>query len=763
MPNDSPTEIDLADLKAHAATIHGSVIGLIDDVSRYLPVEKVQAILNACEFGADAHSAQTRASGEPYISHPIAVARILADMNMGQQTIIAAVLHDVIEDTQYTRDDITSRFGEPVAALVDGVSKIESLEDKSKQESQADNVQKLLLAAAGDIRVILIKLADRLHNMRTLGPLRGEKRRRIARETMDIYSPIANRLGIYHIRKELENLCFATIYPWRYRILQDTVQNARDQRRHVMEEVEENLKAALEKAGIECDVASREKHLFGIYKKLRKKIDLDREVIQLTESGLEARPLDDINQYFEHVQDMYGLRVIVKNIDDCYRVLGIVHSLYRPVLRRFKDYIAIPKSNGYQSLHTGLRGPGATPVEVQIRTADMHAVAEQGIAAHWAYKANTEHKASRDRVNEWLRNLQELQQQSDGSVDFVEHVKVDLFPDQIYVFSPKGKIEALPMGATVVDFAYAIHSDVGNNAVSALVDSYPVPLRTVLSSGQTVKIITSPTANPSPAWLNFVVTAKARSNIRHYLKTITAEEARQMGYRLLNAALGDYGLSLEQYNGEHLQRILDEFELSSSTELLETIGLGDRVAALVARRFADEHGKPKSAAGGLRPPPVVRRLLGINDEHKHGPLMIHGTEGLAVSLGKCCHPLPGDAIVGYLSSGKGLVIHTSNCKNLSSFKKEPDKWVDVEWGDTAEQSFDVNVRMLVTDERGVLATLTTHFSDNNIDIINITIEERDQKDALITFTIAVDDRVHLQRVLNILKKQKFVQHVSRVR
>lgn len=763
----SSAEIDsatqLKKLKHQAGEIHGSVIGLIDDVGTYLPIDKVETILRACAFGAEAHAEQTRASGEPYISHPIAVARILADMNMGQQTIIAAILHDVIEDTHYTWDDLAEKFGEPVATLVEGVSKIESLEDKSKRESQADNVQKLLLAAAGDIRVILIKLADRLHNMRTLGPLRGEKRRRIATETIDIYAPIANRLGVYHIRKELENLCFATIYPWRYQILQSTVQKARDERSQVVQEVEDDINAALEKAGINGSVASREKHLFGIYKKLHKKIDFDREVLQVQDGGVQARPLSDIEQYFEHVQDMYGLRVQVDNVDDCYRVLGIVHSLYRPILQRFKDYIAIPKANGYQSLHTGLQGPKATPIEVQIRTSQMHHVAEQGIAAHWAYKANAENKASRDRVYDWLKNMMELQQQSEGAVEFIENLKVDLFPDQIYVFSPKGKIEALPTGATAIDFAYAIHTDVGNKARGAIVNGQSVPLRSQLASGQTIRIITSDNASPSPNWLNFVVTAKARSNIRHYLKTITNEAARAIGYRLLNKALSSYGLSLEQYDEQHLNTVLSEFELESSAELLEHIGMGERVAALVARRFAEEHGHTRTGLSNLRAPTMVRRLLRMNDGDSAGPLMIQGTEGLVVTLGKCCHPVPGDTIVGYLSAGKGVVIHTNSCRNLSSFRKEPDKWIDVDWGLTSDQEFDVNVRLRVDDERGVLAQLTTQFAEQGVNIVNIAVEERDHKDALLTFTVSVTDRVHLQRVLNTLKRQKFVRHVSRQR
>lgn len=726
------------------ARCHPSVKPLIDEVA-YLG-DNVEAVLEACEFAEAAHEGQARASGEHYISHPVAVARILAGMQMDVQTILAALLHDVIEDTHYSKEELAERFGEPVAELVDGVSKIESLENKPRHEAQADNVQKLLLAAARDIRVVLIKLTDRLHNMRTLDPLKPAKKRRVAQETLDIYAPIANRLGVNKIRKELEDLAFKTIYPWRYRVLRKTVRFSRKSRSAVTEQVETLIRSNLEKEGLHARVSSREKHLFGIYRKLKSKVHLGRQVLSFANMELEldnTQPLEEVNAYLQHVRDIYGIRIVTQSVGDCYRALGVVHNLYKPVLQRFKDYVAIPKINGYQSLHTGLRGPGGVPIEVQIRTEDMHQVAEVGVAAHWLYKAGDHTSQPHERMRDWLKSVLDLQQKAGDSLEFLENVKMDLYPHDVYVFSPKGDIQRMPRGATAVDFAYAIHTSVGNHCVGVRVDGQIMPLRSQLQNGQTIEIVTRETAKPNPGWLKFVVTAKARSHIRHFLKKMQTNDAIALGHKLLTHELKQYGLSVDHMKDERLQVILHDMEFGTIEELYASIALGERIAALVASRFAKEHGKNNDLPDSSR-----KRVLAEDPmNNDSGPLIVQGTEGMVVSLGRCCHPLPGDRVISYISSGKGVVVHRETCRNLASLSREPDRLLELEWSPQIERDHPASIVVDVSEGRGVLASIASRISELNVNIEDVVVHDHDNSQATINFTVNVRDKVQLNRVM----------------
>ncbi len=690
----------------------------------YLGHDQVREVYRAYLFGAEAHDGQHRVSGEPYITHPLAVAKIMAEMHLDYQSIMAAILHDVIEDTPTAKEQLASEFGEEVAELVDGVSKITHLKFHSKAEAQAENFRKMLLAMVRDIRVVLIKLADRLHNMRTLGVMPPVKRRRIARETLEIYAPIANRLGMNSLRVELEDLGFAALYPVRYRILREAVLKARANRKEILNKIDASVKRRLRQEHLDGDVLGREKHLWSIYQKMRNK--------QLS-----------LNEVF----DIYAFRIVVDRVDTCYRVLGAVHNLYKPVPGKFKDYIAIPKANGYQSLHTVLFGPYGVPIEVQIRTEDMQKMAESGIAAHWMYKTGGSGKNTESHARQWLSDLLELQKSAGNSLEFLENVKIDLFPDEVYVFTPQGDILELPRGATAVDFAYAVHTDVGNTCVAARLDRRLAPLRTVLHNGQTVEIISAPGANPNPAWLNFVQTAKARTNIRSYLKQLEHEEATDLGRRLLEKALMSFGRTLDSFDEAQLDALLATNNYQHLNELLADVGLGKRMALLVARQLVPQDEET----------PVT------STETSSRPLAIKGTEGLVVSFAKCCHPIPGDPIIGFVSAGRGIVIHRENCKNVADFRKMPEKWIDVEWAAEPRSDFQAEIRVDVANQRGVLATVAATISELDSNIENVDIEERDGMNTSMTFVITVRDRIHLAQIMRRIRSLSMVIRINRRR
>ncbi|MFB3082676.1 MAG: bifunctional GTP diphosphokinase/guanosine-3',5'-bis pyrophosphate 3'-pyrophosphohydrolase [Gammaproteobacteria bacterium] len=698
----------------------------IDDLSAqietYLEPDQVKKVRRAYSFSAKAHEGQHRLSGEPYIQHPLEVARILAGMHMDHQTLVAAILHDVIEDTATAKEQIKREFGKGVAELVDGVSKLKQIEFDSYAEAQAHNFRKMLMAVAHDIRVILVKLADRLHNMRTLGALPPKKRRLIARETLEIYAPIAQRLGMNSIRLELEELGFAALHPMRHRVLSEQVKKARGHRKEIVNKIKNALKRRLQQEKLPAEIIGREKHLYGIYKKMRNK-------------GLS----------FAEVFDVYAFRIIVDTVDTCYRVLGTVHNLYKPVPGKFKDYIAIPKANGYQSLHTVLFGPYGVSIEVQIRTKEMDDVGEAGIAAHWLYKSGEGEKTTaHKRAREWLRGILEIQQTAGNPEEFLEHVKVDLFPDEVYVFTPKGDIIELPRGATAVDLAYTIHTDVGNTCVGARIDRRLAPLSTPLSTGQSVEIITAPGAKPNPVWLQFVVTAKARLTIRHYLKNLKHDEAIALGKRMLNLELKNFSLSFDDISPRQLATTLKSFNLNDKNELLEDLGLGKRMAPLVARHLAPSPREPW-------------KLPWKRGSESARPLFIKGTEGMVVSFPKCCYPIPGDPILGFASAGRGIVVHHQSCKNVAEYRKEPEKWVNVEWETQVDRDFPAAIRMNVTNQRGVLATVAAAIADEGANIENVEMQDRDDRYIRLSFVIAVRDRNHLARVMH---KVRGVKHVS---
>jgi len=692
---------------------------LIDKLEGYLPPEDVERIQAAYDFAFQAHEGQRRRSGQPYITHPVAVADLLADLRLDAQTLIAAILHDVMEDTPTVKDEITTRFGVEVAELVDGVSKLDQIQFKSRAEAQAESFRKMLLAMVRDIRVIMVKLADRTHNMRTLGAMPPAKRRAIARETLEIYAPIANRLGMHSIKVELEDLGFRSLYPRRYKVIESAVRKAKGNQKQFVGRITHALEAALEKAAVPARIEGREKDVHSIYQKMR------RKKVSLAE-----------------IVDVYGFRIIVRDADTCYRTLGVVHGVYKPMPGRFKDYIAIPRANGYQSLHTTLFGPNGMPIEVQIRTEEMHHVAESGIAAHWQYKEGDDSVRSySERAREWLQQLVEIQQ-GGNSEEFLESVKVDLFPDKVYVFTPKGDIRRLPRGSTCVDFAYAVHTDVGNRCVAAKVDRRLVPLRTPLRNGQTVEIITAKGATPNPSWVNFVVTAKARAAIRQYLKNLKRSEAVDLGRRLLNQALEEFSLSLRKVPAETIDALVRDLGLRAEDELFEKIGLGERIAPFVARRLL-----PGESDGTV--------------DATAGPLAIAGTEGLVVTYARCCFPIPNDPILANLSSGRGVVIHREACGNLSSFRKQPDKWISVTWQAAADRSFHVEIKIEVTNRMGVLAQVASAIAGTQTNIDRVSVVERDSDTSTLIFELLVHDRRHLARVIRAIRGMPEVLKVTR--
>ncbi|MEE9141184.1 MAG: RelA/SpoT family protein [Gammaproteobacteria bacterium] len=692
---------------------------LRNQLSSYLSPDAVQEVIEAYEFGAAAHEGQRRRSGEPFISHPVAVASILADLKLDQDTIIAALLHDVIEDTPTGKEQLSKQFGDRVATLVDGVSKLDQLKFSSRAEAQAESFRKMMLAMVQDIRVIMVKLADRLHNMRTMDSMPADKQRRIARETLEIYAPIANRLGINSIRLELEDLGFKYLYPMRYQVISGALKRAMGNQRHLVRKIRPAIEKALKQRNIEPRVLGREKHLYSIYDKMRRK----------------RRPLAEI-------LDVLGFRIVVDSVDNAYRTLGAVHELYKPMPGRFKDFIAIPRANGYQSLHTTLFGPKGLPVEVQIRTEEMDHVAESGIAAHWRYKqADTSGVAAQARAREWFSGLMEMEVAGD-SEEFLESVRVDLFPDKVYVFTPDGDIKRLPRGATCVDFAYAVHTDIGNRCVAAKVDRRLVPLRTQLTNGQTVEIITARGANPNPAWVNFVATAKARSAIRQYLRNLKHSEAIEFGRRLVDRALSEFSLKLKKVPKERVQAVVEQLGLESEDELYREVGLGMRLGPFVARSLvpeSDKETRDKDAA----------------------PLAITGTEGMVVNYARCCHPLPDDSIMGYLSSGRGVVIHRTVCGNLAEFRKQPDKWIAVAWNDDIAREFTVEIHAEVVNRLGVLAAVAANIARSESNIEHVSVVERDVDASSLTFLLQVRDRKRLGRVIRNIRHMPEVLKVSR--
>ncbi len=694
---------------------------LRDQLALYLSQEQVEAITQAYMTAAKAHEGQKRYTGEPYISHPVEVARILAGMHMDHQCIMAAMLHDVIEDTSIDKHTIASRFGEKVAELVDGVSKLKLITFESKEQAQAENFRKMMLAMAQDIRVILIKLADRLHNMRTLGAMPAEKRRRIALETLEIYAPIAYRLGMNHMRVEFEDLGFAALYPLRYRVLKESVRRARGNRKALIRTIEKDIQKHLIDKGIqESSVWGREKHLYSLYNKMHKKR------LSLSE-----------------VMDVYAFRIILKNPEDCYSALGVVHNMYRPIARRFKDYIAIPKANGYQSLHTTLIGPHGVPIEVQIRTQEMEELAENGVASHWVYKT-AEKETANIHSSEWLKGLLEIQQNTGNSLEFIENVKIDLFSDAVYVFTPKGNILALPQGATPVDFAYLVHTDIGNACVGCKIDRRLAPLSTRLKNAQTVEIITAKGAHPNPAWLSFAVTGKARSNIRHWLKSQQCSESQALGQRLIQSILMQSNFNIDDLNAQNWQNIVKDFGLASKEELFEEVGLGKRMAPLVAQRLMT-----------YQEVNTVNKLA----QKKPGVLMIQGTEGLVVTYAKCCYPIPGDLIVGQLNMGQGVVIHREKCAKVAKIVKKPSQCINVLWADDVVGDFQVPIVVDVINGKGVLAQLASAIADTNANIINVHVDERDGRHNTVKFLVGVHNRSHLARTM---RRLRTVSEVTRI-
>ena len=699
-----------------------AIDALADRLSTYLGPDQVNLVRRAYFYAEQAHDGQRRRSGEAYVTHPLAVANILADMHMDHQSLMAAMLHDVIEDTGIPKEALVAQFGETVAELVDGVSKLTQMNFETKAEAQAENFQKMAMAMARDIRVILVKLADRLHNMRTLEVLAGEKRRRIAKETLEIYAPIANRLGMHTMRVEFEDLGFKAMHPMRSERIRAAVRRARGNRNEIVEKIEQSLIHCLERDGLEGEVLGREKHLYSIYKKMRGK-----------------------RKAFHEIMDVYAFRIVVDKVDTCYRVLGAVHSLYKPLPGRFKDYIAIPKANGYQSLHTTLFGMHGVPIEIQIRTREMEEMANNGIAAHWLYKSNEDEvpKGTHARARQWVKGVLELQQRAGNSLEFIESVKIDLFPDEVYVFTPKGRIMELPKGSTAVDFAYAVHTDVGNTCIACRVNRRLAPLSQPLESGSTVEIVTAPGARPNPAWLNFVVTGKARTHIRHALKLQRRSESINLGERLLSKALSGFETSLDKIGPERIQQVLAEYHMEYVEDLLEDIGLGNRMAYVIARR-----------------------LIARDDEQApalEGPLAIRGTEGLVLNYAKCCTPIPGDPIVGHLSAGKGMVVHLETCRNIADVRHNPDKCIQLSWSKDVTGEFNVELRVELEHQRGLIALLagSVNAADGNIEKIGM--DERDGRISVVQLVVSVHDRVHLARVIKKLRTIKGVTRITRVK
>ena len=691
-------------------------------LSSYLDTPQINLVKRAYFYAEQAHDGQKRRSGEAYITHPLAVADILAHMHMDHQSLMAAMLHDVIEDTGISKKAISRQFGDSVADLVDGVSKLTQIEFESHAEKQAENFQKMALAMANDLRVILVKLADRLHNMRTLGAMPADKKRRIAKETLEIYAPIAHRLGMNDMRLEFEDRGFYAMYPLRATRLQAALKTARGNRKELVEQIQTSIEKRLTREKIVAEVIGREKHLFSIYEKMRQK-----------------------KKYFKEIMDVYAFRIIVDSVDTCYRVLGVIHNLNKPVAGEFKDYIAIPKANGYQSLHTVLVGMHGVPIEVQIRTREMDEMANNGIAAHFLYKSNSTEtiNSSHSRARQWVQGLLEMQRRAGDSLEFIENVKIDLFPDEVYVFTPKGKIVELPHGATAVDFAYAVHTDIGNACVACRINGRLAPLSQPLQSGQKVTIITAPGAQPNPNWLNFTVSGKARSGIRHFLKNQRHHQSVALGRRMLSRALADMHIELDNLTEAQQAQLLQAAQVDSLETLLEEIGLGNRVAFAVAKLLQpDAEVKPRG--------PSI-----------YSPLTIDSSEGMLITFARCCRPIPGDPIIGHVSSGKGLVIHQDTCRNIVEIRSNPEKISHVNWAPTVSGEFLVDVRVEVESERGIIATLATRVTEQGGSIEHINVQERDAHNSVIHLCIGVHNRVHLANIMRRIRNMSFVIRIGR--
>ena len=691
----------------------------------YLNPEQANHVNRAYFYAEQAHYGQRRRSGEPYVTHPLAVAGILADMHMDHQSLIAAMLHDVIEDTGIEKDAIGEQFGPTVAELVDGVSKLTQMEFQSLEEKQAENFQKMALAMAQDIRVILVKLADRLHNMRTLGVLNSAKARRIARETLEIYSPIAMRLGMNSVRIEFEDLGFRALYPMRASRIETALRHARGHRKELVEKVRHQIEATLQQEGHDAAVLGREKHVYSIYKKMKSK-----------------------RKSFSEIMDIYAFRIIVDSVDTCYRVLGCIHSLYKPIPGEFKDYIAIPKANGYQSLHTVLMGMHGVPVEVQIRTREMEDMANNGIAAHWLYKSDGQAtQGSHARAREWVQGLLEMQQRAGNSLEFIESVKIDLFPDEIYVFTPKGRILELPRRATAVDFAYAVHTDVGNSCVACRINRQLAPLSEPLQSGQTIEIITSAGARPNPSWLDYAVTAKARSNIHHFLKYQTRDDSVALGRALLDKGLSSFGSSLENLPEIKLRDFLAQQRYGSMDDMLVDVARGNRLPMFTAQQLLSsrDEGQPQQSDGAAQ------------------PVAICGTEGFMVSYARCCHPIPGDPIEGYLSLEKGVVVHRERCNNLVDIRDHNERRIALRWDDTVVGEYRAELRVEVENRRGMIAVIATRINSMGVNIEKISTDDKDYQFTYVNLEMMVQGRVHLARIMKRLRTINHVRKVTRVK
>ena len=717
-----------------------SLAPLTEMLSAYLGSADIKRVKEAYRFSDEAHLGQFRSSGDAYISHPIAVAEICASMKLDANAIMAALLHDVIEDQGVSKEVLLDRFGAQVADLVDGLSKLDRLQFRDSQEAQAENFRKMLLAMARDVRVILIKLADRLHNMRTLGALMPHKRRRIARETLEIYTPIAHRLGLNTMYRDLQDLSFMHLYPLRFAVLKKAILAARGNRREVIGKTLEAVRGALPAAGIRAEVYGREKTMYGVYRKMSEK-----------------------KLSFSQVLDVYGFRIVVPDHATCYLTLGALHALFKPVASKFKDYIAIPKVNGYQSLHTTVLGPFGTPVEFQIRTQDMHHVAESGVASHWLYKNNvdTDHAADvQSSTNQWLQSLLDIQNQTGDAAEFLEHIKVDLFPETVYVFTPMSKIISLPRGATPIDFAYQIHTDIGNTCIAARINGELSPLRAELQSGDVVEVVTSATSRPNPNWLNFVRTGRARSEIRHYLKTMKYEESVDLGRRLLDQALGQAERRIDDLPEADWQRVEYESGAKNRNELLADIGLGRRLPGVVARRLV--------LAGPPIAPPEGEDSVAAPPKASVMPVVISGADGVSVTLARCCRPIPGDSIFGHIQRGHGLVVHTTDCPTAARQKtRDPDRWIDAQWethesGD-GSRLFNVKVDLSLKNERGVLARAAVEISDTGANLAHVTMDDEAEEITLIHLMVQVTDRAHLARVMRRLRRLQETVRVTRVK
>ena len=696
-------------------------------LKNYLKNEEIETIWRAYQYSYLAHSGQKRRSGEDYIMHPVSVACIAANLHLDAPSIQAALLHDVVEDTTVSFADIKKEFGPQVAKLVEGLSKLDRIQFDDATEAQAENFRKMLLAMSQDVRVILVKLADRLHNMETLEHLKPEKQLRIAQETLDIYSPIANRLGLNNIYQQLEDLCFKYIHPLRYKTLHKAIMASRGNRKEVVGKILMEIEEKLKSEKINAEVFGREKNPASIHRKM-----LDKH------TG------------FSQIYDIYAFRIIVKDAKDCYLTLGALHALFKPIPGKIKDYIAIPKANGYQSLHTTLFGPYGMPIEIQIRTDNMHKLAEAGVAAHWLYKTKDAHVTElQQQTNQWLKRLLEIQTDGADSLEFLEHLKVDLFPDEVYVFSPKGKIFVLPKGSSTIDFAYAVHSDVGNSAVAAKINQELVPLRTEVKTGDHVEIIAAPLAKPNPAWLNFVITGKARAQIRSYLRTAASDDLIILGYSMLNNALKAFHIDPDSIKKKHWDKLAQDYHLKNKNQILTDIALGKRVNIMVAHQLT-------TIMDGIKKTQNQTKLLDV--------ITIKGSEGMAIQLASCCHPIPGDPILGFINKDRGLIIHTHDCPAIRKFNLDPDRWLDVEWEANADSLFKVNLDVLVWNEKGMLAKIAAVIAESNSNIDNVSLQESDgSKFANINFIVQVKDRIHLAELIRNLRKIDKISRVNRVK